>query len=108
MADVRINLDSTRRIIARRNLEPNGRAQQFFTSEVARLCDPYVPMDTGTLKNTRIINTNSITYPQVYAKKNYYENKGRGLRGKMWDKRMWSARGKQITNSVARFAGGHV
>lgn len=103
---ITINIDPVQKILLKRGLNKDGRCQQFFTSEVARLSDAYVPMDTGMLKNTRVIRKDSITYVQPYARKQYYENKGRGLRGKEWDKRMWAARGNEIVQSVAKMAGG--
>lgn len=105
MARVKINLDSTEQILLKRSLNKNGAGQQFFTSEVARLSDPYIPMDTGNLKNNRIIGTDKITYTSIYARRQYYENKGKGLRGKQWSKRMWADRGKEIVQAVARFCG---
>lgn len=103
---VKINLDPTEKILLKRNLDKNGTAQRFFTSEVRRLSDPYIPFDNGPLKNTAVEDIDKITYVQVYARKQYYENKGRGLRGPFWDKRMWADRGKEITESVAKFCGG--
>lgn len=43
--------------------------QQFIANEVARLSDPYVPMQSGNLKNHRIIanDGSTITYPGPYA-----------------------------------------
>ena len=90
----------------KRKLNRNGDAQRFFTHEVRRLSDPYVPMQTGTLKNTAVEQTDKITYPQPYARCQYWENRGDGLRGKQWEKRMWNARGKEIVQSVAKFTGG--
>lgn len=106
MARVTLKMDSTQKILMKRNLEKNGKAQRFFTSEVRRLCDPYVPMDTGTLKNTAIENTDNIVYQQVYSNRQYTENRGNGLRGKLWDVRMWADRGNEIVQSVANFVGG--
>lgn len=103
---VRINIDPAQEILLRRGLEEGGGVQRFFTSEVARMCDPYVPKDFGTLKNDKAITKNSITYEQPYARKQYYENKGKGLRGKEWDKRMWADRGGEIVQAVAKKAGG--
>lgn len=103
---VRINIDPAQEILLRRGLEEGGEVQRFFTGEVARMCDPYIPKDTGVLKNDKTIRTNSITYEQLYAQKQYYENKGKGLRGKEWDKRMWADRGDEIVQSVAKKAGG--
>lgn len=114
MARVKIKLDSSDKILLRRSLNQNGRAQQFFTSEVKRLCDPYVPFQKGDLKDTARVFSNRIEYIQPYAKSNYYGNKGKGtqgtdsggLRGKYWDKRMMADRGKEVVRSVAKFAGG--
>ena len=107
-AKVKINIDPTDKILLKRNLSKNGKAQQFFTSEVARLSDPYVPFDKGNLKNTKKVGVNKITYVQPYAKKQWYENKGKGLRGKEWCLRMWANRGKEIKNSIAKLTGGKV
>lgn len=103
---VSINLDPTEKILLKRNLNKNGAAQRFFTSEVRRTSDAYVPMDTAVLKNTAVEDVNKITYVQPYAGKQYYENKGQGLRGKLWTQRAWADHGKEITESVAKFCGG--
>lgn len=114
MASVKIQLDNADKILLKRSLNRNGKAQQFFTSEVKRLSDPYVPFRTGSLKNTARAFLNRIEYIQPYAKSNYYGNKGYGtqgmqkggLRGKYWDKRMMADRGKELVRGVAKFAGG--
>lgn len=103
---IKINIDPTDKIKLKRNLGNNGPAQKLFTSEVARLSDPYVPMETGVMKNTRIIGNDKVTYPQVYSRKQWNENKGKGLRGKMWCLRMWADRGKEVVNTIAKFVGG--
>ncbi len=114
---VRVNIDSADRILLKRNLNKNGKAQRFFTTEVVRLANPYVPFKTGGLKDKQVkVNPNSIQYNAPYAKKQYYNNAGfgnegtvrGGLRGKMWIPRMWNDRGKDIVNSVAKFVGGRV
>lgn len=103
---ININIDPEDKILLRRGLNKNGAAQQFFTHEVRRLSDPYVPMRSGTMKNTAIEQVSQITYPQPWSRRQYWENEGHGLRGKQWDKRMWAARGSEIVKSVAKFAGG--
>lgn len=105
-AKVRINIDKTDKILLKRNLNKNGKAQLFFTSEVARLSDPYVPFDKGNLKNTKKVDKDKITYIQPYSRRQWYENKGKGLRGKEWCLRMWANRGKEIVKSVAKLVGG--
>ncbi len=116
MAYIKIKLDASDKILLKRSLNRNGKAQQFFTGEVKRLSDPYVPFQNGLLKNTARVFPNRIEYIQPYAKSNYYGNKGKGtqgtenggLRGKYWDKRMMADRGKEVVRSVAKFAGGKV
>ncbi len=103
---VRIQMDPEDRMLLKRNLNKNGEGQQFFTHEVRRLSDPYVPFLNGPLKNTAIEHKTNITYIQPYARRQYYEHKGKGLRGSEWDKRMWADRGKEIVQSVADFCGG--
>ena len=105
---VKINIDPTDKILLKRNLNKNGKAQMLFTSEVARLSDPYVPFDKGNLKNTKKVGVNKITYVQPYSRRQWYENKGKGLRGKEWCLRMWADRGKEIINSIAKLTGGKV
>ncbi|MBY2217751.1 minor capsid protein, partial [Clostridioides difficile] len=93
--NVSVNIDPNK-IMRARGLEPGGKAQKFFTHEVRRLSDPYVPMLNGVLKNTAREEVNKIKYIQPHAKKQYYENAGRGKggtsnggkRGKYWEKRM--------------------
>jgi hypothetical protein len=68
--------------------------------------DPYVPFLNGPLKNTAVEHESSIEYVQPYAQKQYYENKGKGLRGAQWDKRAWADNGDSIVESVAVFVGG--
>lgn len=115
MAKVRINIDPTDKILLKRKLNRNGKAQKFFTSEVRRVADPYVPYRQGGLKNIQVqVYDDKIHYKAPYAKKQYYENKGYGnqgtsrggLRGKQWVPRMWSDKGRDVVKSVANYVGG--
>lgn len=112
---VRIKMDSTQKILLKRSLNKDGKAQEFFTKEVAKYSDNYIPFKTGRLKNMMVeIETSKIIYNAPYARKQYYTNKGLGkqgtsiggLRGKQWDRRMWNNRGNEIVKSVAQFVGG--
>ena len=47
MAKVKLNIDPVDKIMLRRKLNKNGDGQRFFTHEVRRLSDPYVPRRTG-------------------------------------------------------------
>lgn len=114
---IKIKLNTTEEILKARQLEKGGQAQRFMTSEVRRLSDQYVPFDAGILKNTAVVDVDKITYIQPYAKYQYYgvSKNGKDLnyqhspqRGKEWDKRMVADRGRELTESVAKFIGGKV
>lgn len=104
--NIKLKIDPADKILLKRNLNRNGKGQQFFTHEVRRLSDPYVPFLSGTLKDTAQEQTNRIEYVQPYARRQYYENRGNGLRGSHWTERMWADRGKEIIQSVAAYCGG--
>ena len=106
MAKIRLQIDPVDRILLKRNLNKNGVGQRFFTHEVRRLSDPYVPFLTGVLKNTVTEEVNRITYNTPYARRQYYENPGTGLRGPHWTERMWADRGKEIVKATAAYCGG--
>lgn len=111
---VKLELDSLTKILARRGLQANGLAQKKAASKLKRMCDPYVPMLSGTLKNTAQVLPDGVLYVQPYAAKGYYENGGRGedgtaqggQRGKFWDKRMMADHGKEYIGAVAEIVGG--
>ena len=132
---VEVKMDSVGAILRRRGLGPNGRVQKICTSECARQMDPYVPMRQGTLKNTRTVGSNYVEYKGPYAHYQYigklmvgittgssfaksgepkvYASPSKDLRyngaprrGPLWDKRMWSDKGRQITLKIAKAAGG--
>ena len=106
MAKIRLQIDPVDRILLKRSLNKNGAGQRFFTHEVRRLSDPYVPFLTGVLKNTATEEVNRITYNTPYARRQYYENPGTGLRGPHWTERMWADRGKEIVKATAAYCGG--
>ena len=107
MNGIKIEMDSLQNITLRHALNKGGKVQQFFTSEVARMCDPYVPFDTGNLKNNKEVSETYIHYKSPYAKKQHEQNRGGHngpLRGKQWEKRMWTDRGNEIVRAVENYA----
>lgn len=115
MATVKIEMNSTQKILLKRYLNKNGEAQIKFTKEVAKNCNNYTPFKTGRLKDMMItIGTDKITYNAPYAAKQYYSNRGNGkqgmsqggLRGKLWDRRAFIDHGDKIVKSIADFVGG--
>lgn len=112
---VRVEMNDTQKILLKRYLNKNGEAQMRFSKECAKWMNNYIPFFTGRLKDWNVqVNKNNVTYNAPYARKQYYTNKGMGkqgtslggLRGKMWDKRMWNDRGNEIVKSIAQFVGG--
>lgn len=104
----------TNDILTRRGLNDGGRAQRFVDSEVLRLCDPFVPFETGFLKASGIrgtvIGSGVVKYIAPYAKVNYYTNGGHGIqglnnggeRGRLWFARMKTRYMGAIKNGLAR------
>ena len=91
-------------------------AQKIVDSEVLRRCDPYVPFRLGDLKKSGIagtvIGSGKVEYTAIYARRQYYENAGRGieglnasggtsgLRGKLWFERMKADQKEDILKQV--------
>lgn len=118
---VKVDVD-TAKIMRQRGLGGDFGAQRFLASEVARLCDPYVPMQQGMLKNQHIIaqDGSSITYTQPYAHYQYYGEvmagrapkkytgdklnyHGAPMRGPQWEKRMMADKGRELEKSLEAF-----
>lgn len=83
------------RVFQSRGLGKNGKLQKMLDSEIIRRCDPLVPVDSHTLRQSVTLATRIgsglIVYNTPYARKQYYLNSGRlqqGQRGKMWFERM--------------------
>lgn len=97
------------KLLSKRGLEEKGKVQQFIDSEVLRLTDPYIPFDTGKLKQSGTqhtkIGSGNVIYKTPYARKQYFENKGSGLRGKQWFTRMKADHKQQILNGAIKVAG---
>lgn len=69
-----INLPNINQVITKAGTNPGGRTQMFFTHELRRLSDPYVPMGVGVLKNSsRVVNNHTaIEYHTPYAQYHWY------------------------------------
>lgn len=113
--NVRVEINDSQKILLKRYLNKNGRAQIEFTKQVAKYSNNYIPFKTGRLKDMMVtIGTDKITYNAPYAAKNFYLNKGNGrggtasggLRGKQWTRRAWIDHGDKIVKSIAEFVGG--
>ena len=111
---MKIKMNSTQKILAKRGLQAGGPVQRFFTHEMRRHMAPYVPHLSGALEDSAVEHEDSVEYVQPYSRRQYYENRGNGYegtslggkRGKEWDKRCWADHGDAILESVAKMAGG--
>lgn len=75
MFNFKFTMNSPSKILRRLGVEKDGRANKFLRDEVDRLCDPYVPMDRGTLKHMKVYPSNhEIKYIAPYA---HYMYKGK-------------------------------
>jgi hypothetical protein len=103
---ITLTMNDADRIILDTHLGSGGKVEQFFASQLARAMDPYVPFDTGDLKNTHTVGKNYVEYHMPYAARQYHENKSGHnglLRGKEWDKRCWLDRRKDLIQAIQGF-----
>ena len=115
MFTVKINFNPSQ-VIRARGLNKNGSAQQYFTNEVWKHSDKYVPYERGALKSNVDINSDNLVYRMKYARRQYFTNKGNGidginrggLRGPRWADRCWAIEGNEILKDVASKIGGHL
>lgn len=123
----KVNVDSAA-ILRGRGLGDSAKARKYLASTVARLCDPYVPMSSGSaahMKNLAQVaeDGSRLLYPGPYA---HYQHVGEvmagrapkhytgrdisyhggPMRGKEWDKRMMADRGDEAVDGLAKFVGG--
>ena len=88
-----------KKIIDKYGMQENGDTQLFLANTCFRRMQKYVPFDTGTLSTHATVIPRSVTYEEQYT-----TNKGKGIRGKYWDKRMVSAEKELIVKEVEAYA----
>lgn len=121
--NVKIDMHNNKQIIRDHGLDENGPVQAKLLSDFDRFSDLYIPMDRGTLKNTKTYpNKHSIKYTSPYAHYMYKgkvavgPSKPKGVRRTIsnkplkyqgapkrwaeWDKRMWSDRKNDILRDL--------
>lgn len=126
---MKVKMNSVNKIIKDHGLDANGSVTVFLRDEVDRFSDPYVPMNTGALKNTKTYPSNhEIKYTSPYAHYMYKGKKAVGpsrpkgvkrtisnmplkyqgapKRGAEWDKRMMNDRRKDIVRDIENFIKG--
>ena len=130
---VKVDFSDAAKVLENHGLEKGGRVQAFFTNEVMRRSDPYVPFSSGPLKNTARITADmdGIVYNQPYSRFHWYgkvmiyeptgstwapkygekvvtdrdmEYQGAPLRGPKWVERSWLDNKYDIIRSTEEFA----
>ena len=92
------------KIVDKYGMQENGDTQLFLTNTCFRRMQKYVPFETGALSTTATIKPKKVIYEQPYAHKQYTTNKGKGIRGKYWDKKMISVEKDIIVKEVKEYA----
>lgn len=110
---VRVKVQSTEKTLEQLGLNKGGRAQRALDAAILETCEPYIPVDTGTMRNSgtiyTVIGSGRIIWQTPYVRKQYYENKGGlGLRGKLWFERAKADHMPQWAQIVADVSGGEV
>lgn len=122
--DVKSTFDAAK-TMKRLGLGEDHSARKYIAARIKARCDPYVPMQSGTLKNTAQISSDgsTITYRTPYAHYQYHgmvmagrapkhytgatiDYHGSPMRGKEWDKRMMADHREDIENDLAAFMNG--
>ncbi len=94
-------------ILRRLGLNCGGRVQAYVDREVIRLCEPYVPVKTGALKNSaHIPSPGKVVWDVPYARHQYYNGRATGMRGRLWFLRMKANCAGQIVSGAQRCMGG--
>ena len=114
----RLEFSGADKILRNRGVKPFGRVQRHIDSEVLRTCDPYVPKRSSDLKKSgtrsTVIGSGEVSYDTPYARKQYYENAGRGtdgtakggLRGKLFFERAMIDHKDEILDGAIKLSGG--
>jgi hypothetical protein len=95
---------NSKRIIDKYGMQKDGNTQLFLANTCFRRMQKYVPFDTGALSTTATVKPGSVTYEQPYAHRQYTTNKGKGIRGKYWDKKMVANEKDQLAKEVENYA----
>ena len=126
MFNIKFDMKSANTILKRLGLEKDGKAVRHLRDLVDKYSDPYIPMQTGLLKNTKSYpSSHEIRYDMPYAHYLYIGKKAKGAsrpagvrrvitseslkysdapkRGAQWDKRMLKDKKKDIITSMNNF-----
>lgn len=90
-------------IIDKFGMQSGGSAELFMANTCFRRMEKYVPWQTGMLATTATIQPGKVIYEQEYAHRQFVSNKGKGIRGKRWDQKMWNAEKDIVAQEVNNY-----
>lgn len=104
------NVDPIDTVLGYRNLDEFGQAQKALDNQVLLDCSPLVPRLSGTLEKSGILSTHIgsglVVYYTPYARRQYYENNGNGIRSRLWFERAKASHLAEWGALVANITGG--
>lgn len=108
-----VKLQPTSVIITQLGLGPGGAVKTFFANECVKRMDKYIPMDEGNLRTIKDVSSDFVIYESPYARYQYYGMREDGSHivknyttpgtGTYWDRRMWSAEGKEVVDEIQKY-----
>ncbi len=124
--EVELKLDNVNQIINNLGFQENGPVNERFRDIADKFMDPYIPFETGILKNNkRYPDKSSILYATPYAHYHYKGKKAIGpsrpkgirrtisnedmryqgapKRGPEWDKRMMNDKEQEVLKELQNF-----
>lgn len=107
---IKVKMNFNTKKLHAKSAELKQQAVTFVGNELLRKCDPYVPVDTKTLKRSGITHSKPeqgyLMWKTDYAIKQWRYGKSKGLRGKKWALRAWADHGKLILKNARLIARG--
>lgn len=113
--DINVDFPKTDDLLKGLGLEAGGKAQQFFTNEIMKRSDKYVPFSSGVLKGSvhPTLDFESITYTAPYVRYHWFGKLmvdplyGKGCFYDPKTGRMWSRPGieKIVTDKDMKYQG---
>lgn len=103
MLTIGLSIIAADEILKNRGLENKGKVHLELNKMILDYCEPYIPRKTGALINSGSYFNEGVSWNTPYAAKQYYQNMGTNLRGRLWFERMWALKKGEIMARFNRF-----
>ena len=112
MIQANIKIKSNFSNIKAKSPELRQKTVNYVASELLRKSDPYVPFDTGMLRDSGISHSvpaqGKLIWRTPYAKNQWHNGSSNGLRGRKWALRAWADYKKIILANANQILSGKV